>query len=333
MINVSYNLHTGEININTRGDSRVVLLVKRLPGKEFHKDKYWRVPIVNGTSLRSHLENFIANVKDLQLEIEVDEEVWTAVDFAENWRERNYNLSTGTDYVSEIYTRLFDGDLSGPQRVTVEYMSTNGAVICGDPETLNPRTSALAAIERELKYPALVVCSDPAKILWAREFKQRTRRFVYMMGIDVDRDFIHEMRIDAGSENMAELGVINFGNLEKYRAWLGSTEWQVLIIDEAHYIKSTASVQATILLDLARTIPKKILLSQTDIHARPWELLAQLEILGKLGEFGGREKFIHDYTVKGSESTVWKPCNTDKLEKALREVCYVAHKERQEVMG
>ena len=68
-----------------------------------------------------------------------------------------------------------------------------------------------------------------------------------------------------------------------------------IIIDESHRVKDPSAQQTIFARGIAEGKPYRILLSGTPVVNRPADLIAQLSIMGRLSEFGGRSKFLADY--------------------------------------
>lgn len=325
MIDITYNLRTAQVEIRFFKDPTLLLLVKRIPGRDHHPDRYWYVPVEQGRDLKPYLERFIEEAKSAGHESEVDQLVWDAIEEAANYKARNHALSLAEDYTDDKrLTSAFGRDLTGIQRARTRYLFNNSAgVLFGGSDPVTP----LIAIEYGLWFPALVVCPDARKFEIGSMFKRMTRRQVFV--VETEAVLIREAReAAAGTPQFSEMCICNFGNLAKYRLWLSTIDFQSMLIVGGEAIRSGNSEQVTILLDLARRIPHKILMTTTDFLHRPWELCAQLEVIERMKDFGGREKFLENYTrtvhidSKDGFSNIWKPANVERLEKELRSICY-----------
>lgn len=321
MVTITFNLRTNEIEIRFFKDPNLLLMVKRIPGRVFHVDRYWRVPLEQGRDIKPYIDRFIEEAKSAGHESEVDDLVWAAIETAADYKNSNYALSLADDYAEDVrLNTAFTDDMSGIQRARVRYLFNNSAgVLYGSSDIVTP----LIAIEYGLWFPALVVCPNDRRFEIASYFKRMTRRAVFV--VEEEQVLIRDAREAAnGAEAMAEMCVCNFGNLAKYRTWLSNIEFQSMLIVGGEGIRSGTSEQVIILSDMARTIPHKILMTSCDFVVKPWELCAQLEIIERMKDFGGRTKFLEDYTrtVKVEGYPVMKPSNPDGLEKELRSICY-----------
>lgn len=68
-----------------------------------------------------------------------------------------------------------------------------------------------------------------------------------------------------------------------------------VIIDESHRVKDPSAQQTIFTKGIATGKEYVILLSGTPVVNRPEDLVAQLSIMGRLQEFGGRSAFMADY--------------------------------------
>ena len=65
-----------------------------------------------------------------------------------------------------------------------------------------------------------------------------------------------------------------------------------IIIDESHRVKDPSAQQTIFARGIAEGKEYRIMLSGTPVVNRPADLIAQLSIMGRLPEFGGRSKFL-----------------------------------------
>ena len=77
--------------------------------------------------------------------------------------------------------------------------------------------------------PRLVVCPASLKLNWAKEIEM----------VDLDGK-IHIIR-DKGIDEKADWNIINYDILEKHFEKLNSVDWEVIIFDEAHYMKAVTN--------------------------------------------------------------------------------------------
>ena len=99
-----------------------------------------------------------------------------------------------------------------------------------------------------------------------------------------------------------------------------------VVIDESHRVKDAATQQAKFAKGLAAGKEYVILLSGTPVVNRPADLVAQLSIMGRLKDFGGRGQFLLDYAQGEKEAS-----NLDELGRRLRATCLL-RREKEKVL-
>lgn len=120
--------------------------------------------------------------------------------------------------------------------------------------------------------------------------------------------------------------IMGYNTLSKFYQIFEKMNFDILICDESHYLKNKKSTRTRSVLNLSKNINNKYLLTGTTVVNRPAEIISQLEILGRLNNFGGWWKFVNRYCdaknagfgldLKGAK-------NLEELHIKLRENCYI----------
>ena len=87
----------------------------------------------------------------------------------------------------------------------------------------------------------------------------------------------------------AEILVLNYDILEAHAERLIERGLRALVLDESHYVKNPGAQRTKAALELAAALPAdalRLALTGTPVLNRPGELVSQLRVLGRLGEFG-----------------------------------------------
>jgi SNF2 family DNA or RNA helicase len=95
------------------------------------------------------------------------------------------------------------------------------------------------------------------------------------------------------------------------------------VLDECHYVKNPRANRTKRALELASLLPDDALrlgLTGTPILNRPEELVSQLRVLGRLGDFGSGARLARRFRSAGSD---------DRLHWNLRAHCYVRRTKKQ----
>ena len=144
-----------------------------------------------------------------------------------------------------------------------------------DEQGLGKTIEALAAIEADGAYPAVVVCPASLKLNWLREIE----RGLPGRGVRVrwaPAAAPYRWRRSTWSTTTSSP-----------RGWrsCARSEPRALVLDESHYCKNAAAKRTRAVQRLAAAVPRDGLvmaLTGTPVMNRPPELIAQLRILGRL---------------------------------------------------
>ena len=191
-------------------------------------------------------------------------------------------LSAATDAPLEVAG--LGGELKPFQRAGVSYMLAQRRAFLADEQGLGKTIEALAAIEADGAYPAVVVCPASLKLNWLREIE----RWLPGRGVRV------LMGTGRSSLPLAEITVVNYDILAARLDELRALEPRALVLDESHYCKNAAAKRTQAVQRLAAAVPTDGLvmaLTGTPVMNRPPELIAQLRILGRLHDFGSGAQF------------------------------------------
>jgi hypothetical protein len=225
------------------------------------------------------------------------------------------SFATDSDIVIEGLTSEYQ--LRPFQKAGVHYIAnafqTGSGCLLADEMGLGKTIQAIAASVYTDRVPVLVVCPASLKLNWKREIQKW-----------LPDDSVTVVQGSKPWEN-ADWVIVNYDILGRQLQALKSLQPRMLILDESHYVKSTAAKRTKYVTELAQVAEKSLLLTGTPIANRPEELLSQLRIMGRLSEVaGGYRAFMRSH--------VW-PYNPDLagLGMRLRETCMV-RRTKEEVL-
>jgi hypothetical protein len=116
--------------------------------------------------------------------------------------------------------------------------------LLADEPGLGKTAQALLAAEAADAYPLLVVVPNVVKTNWAREatrwLPHRTETVVQGDGDTVD--------------GFADIVIVNYEVLDRHLGWMGTLGFRGMVVDEAHFIKNTASQRSKNVLALSERI-------------------------------------------------------------------------------
>jgi len=204
------------------------------------------------------------------------------------------------------------GELAPFQWAGVRYVLDARRTFLADEQGLGKTVQALAALEADDAWPAVVVCPANLKLVWEREaakwLPHRSRTVVSGR---------------SGVLPRVDLVIVNYEVVAHHRPALLAARPQALVLDEAHYCKNARAKRTQAVRRLAAGLPEgalRVALTGTPVTNRPDELVPQLRILGRLEEFGSGARFARRFAGLGSEERVhWH----------LRRHCFVRRLKRE----
>jgi SWI/SNF-related matrix-associated actin-dependent regulator 1 of chromatin subfamily A len=214
-------------------------------------------------------------------------------------------LSRATE--AEIDIRGLGGQLMPFQEAGVVYALRRRRAFIADEQGLGKTVQALAAIEHDQAFPAIVVCPASLKLNWEREAHKWLphRKTTLVSG---------RKPVDVSD---AEIIVVNYDVVGSHGPRLAGLKPRALVLDESHYCKNPVAQRTKAVLELTTALPTDALLlalTGTPLVNRPKELVPQLRILGRLHEFGSGAEL---------ERRFGQNAERERLHWHLRRSCYV----------
>ena len=202
---------------------------------------------------------------------------------------------------------LSGGELRPFQRAGVAYALRQRRTFLADEQGLGKTVEALATIEADGAYPAVVVCPASLKLTWRREAAR------WLPGRSVAVVEGRRGLIDAS----ADVVIVNYDVVDAHVDSLSALAPRAVVFDESHYCKDPRARRTKACLALAASLPDdalRLALTGTPILNRPKELVAQLRLIGRLGDFGSGAALARRF---------FAPSAYERLHWHLRAHCYV----------
>lgn len=205
------------------------------------------------------------------------------------------------------------------QKIAIEKLLANNKYILADDMGLGKTTSAVIASLESKARKILIVCPASLKINWDREIKNYSDRKVlivegrkwgstfdfYIINYDIIKNY-HTTDKSEDSDDYKLLVNANF---------------DLAIVDEAHYISNATANRTRLLNDVLETIPKVWLLTGTPMTSRPinyYNLLKIVESPLTLNWQSYVRRYCAGYQFRVGNRKVWNTSGASNLDE-LRE--------------
>jgi hypothetical protein len=204
------------------------------------------------------------------------------------------------------------GELRPFQRAAVAYALAQRRTFLADEQGLGKTIEALAALQADGAFPAAVVCPASMKLVWQRECE----RWIPQRAVAV----VHGRGADGWASSgapTADVVVCNYDILEAHADRLAARELRAAVFDESHYCKDPRRKRTKAAIGLAERVAGdglRLALTGTPILNRPKDVVAQLRLIGRLGDFGSGASLGRRF--RGAKAL-------DRLHWNLRAHCYV----------
>jgi SWI/SNF-related matrix-associated actin-dependent regulator of chromatin subfamily A-like protein 1 len=205
------------------------------------------------------------------------------------------------------------------QKEAIEKLLSNNKFILADDMGVGKTTSAIiASLESESK-KVLVICPSSLKINWYREIKNYSDKNIlivegknweptfdfYIINYDILKNY-HSME--------------KTENIESYKL-IENEKFDLVIIDEAHYISNPTAQRTKLINDLVKNIPKVWLLTGTPMTSRPINYYNLLKIVDSpiaSNWQGYVKRYCAGYQFKVGGKKIWNTNGSSNLDE-LRE--------------
>jgi SWI/SNF-related matrix-associated actin-dependent regulator 1 of chromatin subfamily A len=207
-------------------------------------------------------------------------------------------------------------------------------IIIGDEPGLGKTLQSIGIVDTANAFPCLVICPSSLKINWQREFEKFTDKSALVLNNNVRTTWSYLL-----SMGMHQVAIVNYESLKKYFVWdiKAGKQFRLkdvvfcpqikifksIIIDESHRVKDPSAQQTIFTKGLSVGKEWVILLSGTPVVNRPDDLIAQLSIMNRLQQFGGRAKFVADYCTDPKDKQAEPAVPLSELSRQLYDTCMI----------
>lgn len=226
------------------------------------------------------------------------------------------------DYIGEELCQCIKVSAPDELYLTDEYIVTHNTL------------QSIGIIDTANAYPALVICPSSLKINWQREVDKFTNKKAVILDNSNRTTWPYLLQM-----KMFQVAIVNYESLKKYFVWdvkggklkdiVFSPQvsmFKSVIIDESHRVKDTSAQQTKFTKGICNGKEWIILLTGTPVVNRPADLVAQLSIMDRLSEFGGKGNFLLSYAGGKREAS-----NLGQLSSELYSRCLI-RREKSKVL-
>jgi SWI/SNF-related matrix-associated actin-dependent regulator of chromatin subfamily A-like protein 1 len=208
------------------------------------------------------------------------------------------------------------------QKAGVAYAKRAKRCFIADEMGLGKTLQAIATIEVLSEYPAVVMCPPNLVLNWKAEYAKWLphRKVATVLAGKGQKEFPQRGTYD--------VLVVGYSNISYWESHLiGHCAY---VLDESHYCKTITAKRTKSARKIVASLPSGapvLCLTGTPVTNRPAEYVAQLDILGKIKDFGGTWGFYRRYCAafqdKWGQWHLEGSSNLEELNQKLRSVCYI----------
>jgi len=176
--------------------------------------------------------------------------------------------------VSNLEVKNIKGNLFPYQKLGVEFfINNNGRGLLADQMGVGKTLQSLAYVAHSEFKKILIISPALVKYNWKKEVEKWTSLEAKVINsTDGLEDLVDKLK-------SREVFIINYDILKKFIGFLTAVNWDVVIADECHALKSPRAKRTKLATKIIRKIPRVLLLSGTPFLSRPAELFTSLNII------------------------------------------------------
>jgi len=321
ILKIKKQCDTNKKHIPTRAQCEYVLSFEKVVPKVAKKwvpiDSYFSKKLVEDNPFIKEPDQIY--VEKILVEKDKSYHIWGKVFSAETthdfWIPKAAVIKDYKENVVEVdYSKYEKRPPLPHQKEAIEKLLKNDKFILADDMGLGKTTSAvIASLESESK-KVLIICPASLKINWEREIRNYTDRSVYICEGKKyeDADFI-----------ITNYDILkNFHDpKDKENSLILKTNFDLVIIDEAHYVSNAQAQRTKIIMDLTKDIKRLWLLTGTPMTSRPmnyYNILKLIDSPVSQNWMAYAIRYCNGYQFRVGNKKVWNVTGASNLEE-LRE--------------
>lgn len=204
------------------------------------------------------------------------------------------------------------------QKKCVDFIEKiGGRALIGDEMGLGKTAEAIGYAVRRLYGRVLVICPASVKESWKREIRA-------FGGIKAN--ILTETKERGGWE------IIGYPNLEKFWKYISHEEYQLIIVDEAHYIKNKKAIRTRKTLSLLKKAKDILFLTGTPILNKPAEIYNIFNFIRPM-DFWGTNGFAMKYCgLQQDPYGRWDYSGATNLDDLKKKMNFMIKRNKKEVI-
>ena len=261
MINI--DIIENKLHISFPYNKEIVEKVRNLPSRKYiPTNHHWTVPLVNINDVME----FAEDLKKDKIPVTISDKVISHLEAIQTNIEKSFSQHSVLNIPKpeNLNYRPF-------QKAGINWIEEKKNVLIGDEMGLGKTVEALGFLNLHPENrPVLIICPASVKYNWETEANKWVLKNNKIYVIKNGKDNIPDD---------ANIVIINYSLVIKHTEALKEKKFQVIIMDESHYIKNKKAQRTQAILEIAKNIPIKIAMTGTPILNRPIELLTTLKLL------------------------------------------------------
>lgn len=206
--------------------------------------------------------------------------------------ERRENLPASRAADAEFYVEGLGGELAPFQRAGAAYATRVKRCLIGDEMGLGKTVQAIATLRYLIALPAVVVVPASLKYNWEKEIRK------WWPEVKVEILETRGQLLRSGPI----ITICSYDVIAAHVEALRARGVEAVVMDEAHFIKSSKTKRYAALQALVENVPVRLALTGTPVVNRPGDFIALLEWLGQLDALGGFAYFADRFCAAKQKS-------------------------------
>jgi SWI/SNF-related matrix-associated actin-dependent regulator of chromatin subfamily A-like protein 1 len=273
--------------------------IKQVDGWKWDGEKkVWRIPLAQAAKCAEFVRPHSDELADAIIN---QPEIATSLEQTMERVKLSQAIEAPDIMVDDIKARLEGKFPDGCELYPFQYVgvgfveAANGRAMIGDEMGIGKTMQAIAySVLHTEQWPVLVVCPANVKYNWGAELAKWVPDASVCL-IKDGKSMIED----------ADYTVINYDLVSKRRDELLANGYNLVILDESHYIKSEKAARTIATIDIAKQSTGLICLTGTPITNRPAEFFTQLNLL-RPGRFANVWNYRKRYCAAVKTKFGWK---------------------------